>query len=184
MKPKLYLAGPEVFLPNAIEHAQFQKQLCEKYNFTALHPMDNTIDFGDKDYDTATKIYRSNIIQIEQADIIIANCNTFRSKCVMDDGTAYELGYGKALGKVLYGYVSNMDKLKNKTIENYPTKFDEKHKLYIDIDGYAVIDDYHTSINLMMQCGMTDSEGRLIQGDFEDCLKAIREDIDSGKIKF
>ncbi|MCE2486667.1 MAG: hypothetical protein J4F42_14220 [Desulfurellaceae bacterium] len=45
-----------------------------------------------------------------------------------------------------------------------------------------VTDDFGTSINLMMQCGMLDSGGRLVEGDFEACLQAIREDIDSGRL--
>jgi nucleoside 2-deoxyribosyltransferase len=30
-KPKLYLAGPEVFLPNALAYAETQRALCEQY---------------------------------------------------------------------------------------------------------------------------------------------------------
>lgn len=175
MKPKIYLAGPEVFLPNAVEHAEIQKQLCKKYNFIALHPMDNTIDLGNKDYKTAIQIYGGNIKQIRECDIIVANCNPFRSVCVMDDGTAYELGFGNALNKPTYGYISNLEPLEDRTIREYTNK--------IDKDGYVVINDFTTSINLMMQCGMTNNGGRLIEGDFEECLKALREDIDSGKLK-
>ena len=52
-KPKLYLAGPEVFLPNATEMAEKQRQLCEKYGFIGLHPMDNNINLSDQSMQTA-----------------------------------------------------------------------------------------------------------------------------------
>ena len=61
---KLYLAGPEVFLSDAAEHAQIQKNLCTRYGFIGLHPMDNNIDIENGSYDTAMRIYRSDIGQI------------------------------------------------------------------------------------------------------------------------
>ncbi|MCI0525923.1 MAG: hypothetical protein L0Y56_00520, partial [Nitrospira sp.] len=52
----------------------------------------------------------------------------------------------------------------------------------MDQDGYLVVDDFGTSINLMMECGMLFSGGRLVEGNFEDCLREIRKDLDSGKL--
>ena len=97
-RPKLYLAGPEVFRPDAIEYARTQRSLCVQYGFVGLHPMDNNIDLSDSSMRTATGIYRGDIGQIKACDIVIANCNAFRG-ALIDDGTAYELGYGNALGK-------------------------------------------------------------------------------------
>ena len=54
---------------------------------------------------------------------------------------------------------------------------------YVDSHGFIVGDDFGTSINLMMQYGMRASGGRLIEGDFESCLKLIRKDIDTGALK-
>lgn len=182
MQPKLYLAGPEVFLPNAVEHAEEQRRLCRKYNFVPLHPMDNNLGLGNCDYTTATRIYRGDIRQIRECDIIVANCNPFRGVCVMDDGTAYELGFGNALGKISYGYINKMELLTDRTIRDYPTKLNSSTGIYTDKDGYAVTDAFGTSINLMMQCGMSDNRGRLIEGDFEACLKTIRGDLDSDRL--
>lgn len=175
MQPKVYIAGPEVFLPNAKEHAAMQRELCHTYNCIPLHPADNSLHLENSNYETATQIYLGNIKQIKDCDIVIANCNPFRSPCVIDDGTAYELGFGNALGKISYGYITKLEPLAEKTKRHFST---------IDPEGYLVFDDFTTSINLMMQCGMTETRGRLIEGNFEDCLRAIREDIDSGKLLF
>ena len=184
MQPKLYLAGPEVFLPSPNERAEEQRKLCHKYGFIPLHPMDNNLDLGKRDYETALRVYRGDTTQVRECDIIVANCNPFRGVCVMDDGTAYELAFGNALGKVSYGYIAKMEPLDARIIRDYPTEawhVDSSRR--IDKDGYLVTDPFGTSINLMMQCGMTESGGRLVEGAFEDCLKAIREDLDSGKLK-
>lgn len=184
MNPRLYLAGPEVFLPNAKEYAEWQRALCHKYDFEPLHPMDNNLDLGEMDYSTAIRIYKGDVGQVRKCDIVVANCNPFRSVCVIDDGTAYELGFGNALCKPSYGYIKKMECLVTRTIRDYPTELNTVLDLYVDNEGYVVTDAFETSINLMMQCGMTETGGRLIEGDFEDCLRAIREDILSGALSF
>lgn len=179
-QPKLYLAGPEVFRPDAIEYAQTQRSLCVQYGFIGLHPMDNNIDLSDSSMRTATKIYRGDIGQLKACDIVIANCNAFRG-ALIDDGTAYELGYGNALGKPTYGYIERLlpeqELLQERCV--FTTLPDGRK---VDQDGFLLVDDFGTSINLMMQCGMLDSGGRLVAGDFETCLKAIRHDLDSGTL--
>lgn len=179
-KPKLYLAGPEVFLPHPGTYAATQHTLCEQYGFVGLHPLDNNVDLGAGDYETATRIQRGDVAQIREADIVIANCNPFRGMCV-DDGTAYELGYANALGKPSYGYLRDTADLVKRTIYNYPCQPWEDG-LCIDKDGYLVVDAFTTRINLMLEVGMTESGGRLISGTFEDCLQAIREDLDTGAL--
>ena len=42
----IYLAGPDVFLPNAIEVGKKKKAICEEFGFEGLFPADN--DFGAK----------------------------------------------------------------------------------------------------------------------------------------
>src|ERR687885_1731232 len=103
-KPKLYLAGPEVFLPDPVEHAEQQRALCEQYGFTPLHPVDNGPDVGaqsikalmrlyetvklyrtdpqpalmalpSEDVRCAMKIYLGNVKYVRQCDIMVANCN-------------------------------------------------------------------------------------------------------------
>lgn len=174
-KPKIYLAGPEVFLPNVIEHAETQRALCRRYDFDPLHPMDNNIDPAGVSFETALRIYEGDVSQVRDCDIIVANCNAFRGACV-DDGTAVELGMAFALGKVAYGYMSTMGSLAERTRQMYPCR--RVAGIWIDREGYVVIDDRGTSINLMLQCGLIRSGGALIAGDFEACLKRVRHDFD------
>lgn len=172
---KLYLAGPEVFLPNAVAYAKWQLELCKQYGFIGLHPMDNNIDLGDKDMSTALRIYHGDIGQIRQCDIIVANCNSFRG-ALIDDGTAYELGYGNALGKISYGYIDKLIPWKERILSRYVCVRTDSG-MFADKEGYLLVDDFSTSINLMMQCGMLARGGRLIEGGFEDCLLAISSDL-------
>ena len=47
-KPKLYLAGPDVFRPDPLAHAEQQRALCAQYGFTPLHPVDNGPTCGEQ----------------------------------------------------------------------------------------------------------------------------------------
>lgn len=177
---KLYLAGPEVFRPDAREHADIQCELCRKYGFIGLHPMDNNVDIANSSYETAVKRYRGDVNQVRVCDIVVANCNSFRG-LLIDDGTAYELGFSNALGKPSYGYIKDSRSYRTRAIaEGLNVRLPSGN--YADRNGYVYVDDFGTLINLMMQCGMTEHGGRLVVGSFEYCLAAIRQDLDSGAL--
>jgi len=208
-KPKLYLAGPEVFLPDPLAHAAKQRALCEQYGFTPLHPVDNGPTFGEQSveallrlYETvklyradtrpslsglaseamrcAMQIYLGNIRYVRECDIVVANCNAFRGALV-DDGTAYELGLAHGLGKPTYGYIETALPTVQNVLKRYPCTI-QTDGIPMDQDGYLVIDDFGTAINLMLECGMLLGGGRLVEGSFEDCLRALRTDLDTGKL--
>ena len=43
---KIYLAGPDVFRVNAIEHGNTIKAICRTYGFDPLYPLDNELPKG------------------------------------------------------------------------------------------------------------------------------------------
>lgn len=180
MKPRVYLAGPDVFLPNAFDIAQKQRELCIAYSFEPLHPFDNEVDLTQK-AEAMHAIYRGNVAQIERCHIVIANCNFFRGGCI-DDGTAYELGYANALKKPTYGYIERLMSLEDRMPLYYPC-FKTGAGRVIDKDGFLV-ENFGGSINLMMQCGMYCNRGALLEGNLETCLKQIGKDLKQGVIKF
>lgn len=110
---KIYLAGPDVFLPNAIEHGKYLKYMCEQYGYIALYPMDNEI-YGNHPYQIAQLIKESNIALIKQCDVVIANVSPFRGP-EPDSGTIWEIGFAQGLGKKVLAYSSDMRHLKEKT---------------------------------------------------------------------
>lgn len=109
---KIYLAGPEVFLPDAIEMGEKKKAICAKYDVIGLYPMDNEVAETDG-IKLSTAIYRANIEMIEQADAIVANLTPFRSVSA-DPGTTFELGYAAALRKGVFGYSNILPNLKDR----------------------------------------------------------------------
>ena len=49
-RPRIYLAGPEVFFPNAREQGEIKKRLCAAHGFAGVYPLDNAIGGADADF--------------------------------------------------------------------------------------------------------------------------------------
>jgi nucleoside 2-deoxyribosyltransferase len=101
MTTTIYLAGPDVFLPDAIETGHRKIALCEKYGLTGLFPLDNPIDVAASD--ASVQIFRANQAMMDRADAIVANLTPFRGPSA-DAGTVYELGYMAGRGRRCFAY--------------------------------------------------------------------------------
>ena len=98
---KIYLAGPDVFLPDAVDIGRRKVDLCARYGLTGLYPLDNKIDLAAAD--ASLQIFRGNEAMMNEADAVIANLTPFRGPGA-DAGTVYELGYMAGWGKLCLGY--------------------------------------------------------------------------------
>src|SRR6202162_2778822 len=98
---KVYLAGPDVFLPDAVEVGRRKVGLCTRHGLTGLYPLDNAVDLAARD--ASLQIFRGNEAMMNEADAIIANLTPFRGPGA-DAGTVYELGHMAGRGKLCFGY--------------------------------------------------------------------------------
>jgi nucleoside 2-deoxyribosyltransferase len=104
MRKLIYMAGPDVFLPNAREIAQKKKSLALSYGFEGLHPFDNELETPQLQPQLAAqKIAEENFNLMRRANAIIANLTPFRGVSA-DVGTAFELGFMIGMNKPAYGY--------------------------------------------------------------------------------
>jgi nucleoside 2-deoxyribosyltransferase len=101
-RPKIYLAGPEVFLEDAEEIGRRKKALCGEYGFEGLFPLDEDAPrpAGER-IDRA--IYRALVAMMAHADCGIFDLTPFRGSSA-DVGTVFELGMLAGLGKPVFGY--------------------------------------------------------------------------------
>ncbi len=161
---KIYIAGPDVFEKNSIEIGVKYSTLCRDYNFIGLYPLDNIVDFNQEKRKIADDIFIANVEFIKEADIVIANLNSFRGK-EADSGTVWECGFAYGLGKKVYGYMDNT--------QTYIEQFNKDEKtiqdgMVLDLDG-KIIEDFNHPINLMIACSAIE----IVKGGFEDVLKRI-----------
>ena len=72
-----YLAGPDVFLPDAVEHAARKVAICARFGFRGLPPLNQDVGTAAKELETWQAIFAKDIAMMEQSDIIIANLTPF-----------------------------------------------------------------------------------------------------------
>jgi nucleoside 2-deoxyribosyltransferase len=141
---KIYLAGPDVFLPDAIEIGRRKAEICLSHGVIALYPLDNSVSLGTEASSLA--IFRGNEAMMGAADAIIANLTPFRG-CAADPGTAYELGYMAGLGKLCLGY-SNDPTVYADRVRRF-TSVKPLARRLVDEEGLTV-EDFGLADNLML----------------------------------
>lgn len=112
-KPRVYLAGPGVFRKDATAFGEMLKQKCARAGLVGCFPLDNEIA-GGSPRQQAERIYRANVDLISGAKAIIADISPFRGPH-MDQGTAWEIGYGIAKGLPVYAWSTDPDDLLQRT---------------------------------------------------------------------
>lgn len=154
----VYLAGPDVFYPDADRLAKEHKALCSRYGFEPLHPIDQpTLE--------ASHIFRTNIELLKCADAVVANLNPFRGAEV-DSGTAFEVGFAIALGKPVVGYTASMECLRDRVGRLFGS-FAVQDGAWRDGNG-NLVENFGHPVNLML------AESCVIEiGGIEDALKKL-----------
>ena len=142
---KIYLAGPDVFLPDAVEIGRRKAAICARHGVSGLYPLDNAVDLAAAD--ASLTIFKGNEAMMDAADAIIANLTPFRGPSA-DAGTVYELGYMAGRGKLCLAYSNDPARLCRARCAIYDvTKSADGH--LIDGDGLTV-EDFGLPDNLMM----------------------------------
>lgn len=179
MVPRVYLAGPEVFFPNAVAQGEEKKRLCAEFGFEGVYPLDNVI----ADAATLTPVALARAIShgnerlMRSCDLIVANCTPFRSVS-MDSGTAFEIGFMRALRRPCFAYSNaalDYAARVRATSEHVQSAWDHETRR-------ADIEDFGLAENLMIAIAVLDAGGHFIVRDaapdralsdltaFRDCL--------------
>src|SRR5436190_17683047 len=108
-RPYVYLAGPDVFYPDATKRARKMKRVLARRGMVGLFPTDNKLSL--KNFADAKQlglaIGNANEAMMLKADIIIANVQPWRGP-EADDGTSYEIGFMTAHGKLIILHTNDM----------------------------------------------------------------------------
>jgi nucleoside 2-deoxyribosyltransferase len=158
--PRIYLAGPDVFRPDAAEHFERVVRACERFGLEGLRPFDGMVDADLAEEDVPRVIYEENMSLLRSADGVIANLAPFRGT-EPDSGTVFEVGVAIALGLPVVAY--GVPKVGY--AESVPSRRDAAGALR-DMDGLAV-EDFGLPMNLMLSCSVQ------VADSAEDALKVM-----------
>lgn len=156
--PSFYLAGPDVFEPDAAARFAAMQRICAEHGAIGLSPLD-----GDGPMPGgrvgALAIFDRNAALIGACDAVIANVTPFRGPSA-DVGTALEIGLAFALGRPVFGYSRVALDYRAKVA---PEAAGQGARLFAT-DGFS-IEDFGMFDNLMIVGAIERSGGRLIFGD-------------------
>lgn len=141
----LYLAGPDVFRPDAAEHGRRLVALCADYGFEAVFPLDPAIGRDLPPPEAARRIYQANIDHIEHCDAVLANLDFFRGP-EPDSGTCFEVGYAVARGKTVVGYLPEGGSFAERIRSRHPQAVGAAGR---DAQGWE-LEEFGLPLNLML----------------------------------
>ncbi len=184
MSIRVYLAGPEVFLPDARGALGRKIALTRAAGLIPVSPGDFTIPPQPTKREFGQAISKIDEDMMDSADAIIANLTPYRGISA-DTGTCYELGYMCAQKKLAYAYTNVVADHRQRIVDHYrgDVSLDAQGRLR-GADGLAV-EDVDMVDNLMMQGGVERRGGVVISHDaaadalytdttaFEACLRLL-----------
>ncbi len=158
-RPRIYLAGPEVFLPDALAVGAEKCRLAAAAGLEGVFPLDAQLDLtGLPPGEQARRISAANEGLMRTCDALLANLTPFRGVS-MDSGTAFEVGFMRALGRPLAGY------------SNVTAAYAERARAYRSrgpspMDGdrpHVEIEDFDLAENLMIEAAILASGGSVVR---------------------
>lgn len=110
MRPIAYLAGPDVFLPDAPAHARRKVEICARYGLHASPPLNEDIETlaAMSEHDAWRAIYAKDVEMMEASDLAIVNLTPFRGASA-DAGTLVELGWFLGRSRPIFAYSNNAE---------------------------------------------------------------------------
>jgi nucleoside 2-deoxyribosyltransferase len=187
--PRAYLAGPDVFLPDPSAFAREKKALCARHGIEGVFPLDAEIDLdGVSRREAALRISRANEALIRSCRLVVAHLTPFRGPSA-DVGTAYEIGFARALGLPIFAYSNVSADFATRTaaaLRTYP-----RPSGGVEDSDHMQVESFEAADNLMLVGAIEDSGGVLVLHDaalpnrytdltaFERCLAAAGERLRS-----
>jgi nucleoside 2-deoxyribosyltransferase len=133
-----YLAGPDVFLPNAVAHAARKVEMCRRFGLRGLSPLNEDAETAATELEVWQAIYEKDVAMMEKSDIIIANLTPFAGASA-DAGTLIEVGWFLGKGKPIFGY------------SNTPENFESRMRRQLGAKHADLgIEGFHLPDNLMI----------------------------------
>jgi nucleoside 2-deoxyribosyltransferase len=96
-----YLAGPDVFLPNAVEHAARKVAICQRFAFRGLPPLNQDVETEANELKAWQAIFEKDVAMMTQRH----HHNLTPFGCASADaGTLIEVSWFLGRGKPIFRY--------------------------------------------------------------------------------
>jgi nucleoside 2-deoxyribosyltransferase len=161
--PRVYLAGPDVFLPDAEAWAARKQAICAGYGLTGVSPLD-ALEGEPADWAALPEWRRiglRNEAHIRGAAALIANLTPFRGPSA-DAGTVFEVGFMRALGRPVFGYATVARPFTERTLDWLGIRPAPDMAESVRDDDRMLVEAFGLFDNLMIEVGIVASGGELV----------------------
>ena len=161
---RVYLAGPDVFLPDPLARAATLKAVCARHGLHGVSPLDALPGepAGWATLPEARRIALRNEAHIRSCRALVANLTPFRGPSA-DAGTVFEVGFARALGLRVFAW------------SNDARPFTERTRAFLGAgatsgaDGWRdgeglLLEDFSMADTLMIEAAVLASGGALVLG--------------------
>lgn len=146
--PSVYLAGPDVFLPNSVAVGRRKQSICRAHGLEGHYPGEAIDLTGLAPVEQARALFESCVEMMDRCVAGLANVTPFRGVSA-DVGTAFEMGYLFGRGYPVWGYTSHP--------ADYATRV-------VD-DGEQLIEAFGLADNLMLEGPMLRHELTIVRAE-------------------
>ncbi len=179
---RVYLAGPDVFLPDPHGRGAALKTICARHGLAGVFPLDTPDHIPEawRALPLPQFIALCNESHIRSCDALIANLTPFRGPSA-DVGTVFEIGFMRALGRPVFGWSNTAADFFTRTRMEVGATPDGPDR-WRDRSG-MLLEDFGLTDNLMIDSAMLASGGGLFTADvaapwddlsvFETCVAAV-----------
>jgi nucleoside 2-deoxyribosyltransferase len=184
--PRVYLAGPDVFLPDPIAWIERKKAICAGFRLTGVSPLDplpgEPVEWAS--VPEWRRIALRNEAHIRTCDAVIANLTPFRGPSA-DAGTVFEVGFARGLGLKVFAYATVTAPFLDRTLRYVGGGTQAPDGSWWDPDG-LMVESFGLFDNLMIEGGIMASGGTFICEDqdrwsdlsvFERCVQAAAQEL-------
>lgn len=162
---RIYLAGPDVFLPAAEARGRALKEICAEFGLVGVFPLDPppAAEDSGRALPEWRRIALCNEAHIRSCAGLIANLTPFRGPSA-DPGTVFELGFMRALGRPVFAWSNDPRCFTTRTLASLGerARFDGQG-IWRDDSGMAV-EAFGCTDNLMIDGAVSESGGAIVHG--------------------
>jgi nucleoside 2-deoxyribosyltransferase len=150
----VYLAGPDVFLPDSAEGGRRKQALCRDHGLEAHYPGEEVDLAGLEPAQQARALFEACIEMMDRCAAGLANVTPFRGVSA-DVGTAFEMGYLFGQGRPVWAYTSHAADYATRVAADAADSADAADDSGLIVEAFGLAD------NLMLE-GPTLRRGRTI----------------------
>lgn len=147
-QPKpVYLAGPDVFLPESTDIGRRKQELCAQHGLEGVYPGEGVDLDALPESEHAQALFDACVAMMDRCVGGLCNLTPFRGPSA-DVGTAFEMGYLFARGVPVLGYTSH--------VHDYAARVGDSEHM---VEGFGLAD------NLMLEGPMLRHELTIVRAE-------------------